>query len=226
MTFNTFWNRFISMPASSEGSITFEHKNASEDPVSNALVRSDTVSSFNSTWDGHIISPSVEERNDRSFSEYSEELVNSYGECGLGASLDIDHGSQMSDGEGLDSDNDAATVCGDYSEFHAECINDVNMDSEASVSVPIAFRLPSSPPPPRLNACASPSASNQYMGPMTRSRKIKMEPAARNKDSQQESTAYSIIWEGKRKHYSCNTCLQSDTRKDRMMAHVRQNHAS
>ncbi|KIM39348.1 hypothetical protein M413DRAFT_415980 [Hebeloma cylindrosporum] len=249
MTFNTYWDRLISMPASSEGSTTFEHKSASEAPVSNALGRSDTVSSFDSTWDDHIISSSAEARNDRSFSEYSEEPVNGYGEYGLGAYLGIDDGSQMSNGEELNSDDDAATVYGDYSEFNTDCTNHVNMDSEASVAVPIACVSPSLAPSglsTSASSAESSATSDQYMGLLTRSRKSKVEPkdvtedaeppqkrakldiprapTARNENSQKESTAYSIIWEGKRKHYSCNTCPNTDTRKDRMMAHVRQNH--
>jgi hypothetical protein len=134
MTFNSYWDRLATVPSLNEGSTSFDSTNACGFPASNLLGRSDTVSSFNSTWDEHIISSS--KRNDDSFSEYSDGLLNTRGEYGLGASLDIeDSDSQMSGGEESNSDDETGTECGDYLEFHTECDNDINMDSEASVDV-------------------------------------------------------------------------------------------
>jgi len=238
MTFNSYWDRLATVPSLNEGSTSFDSTNACGFPGSNLLGRSDTVSSFNSTWDEHIISSS--KRNDDSFSECSGGLLNTHSEYGLGASLDIEDDSQMSDGEESNSDDDTGTECGDYLEFHTECENDINMDSEASVDVPVACGLPSLRP--FVPNTSPPSAtSGQYMGLMTRARTRRMEqpdaepaqkkakldvhPTADNKNSQQDSAAtYSIIWYEKRKSYYCNTCHQINKRKDWMMRHVRDKH--
>lgn len=245
MTFNSYWDRLATVPSLNESSTSFDSTNARGFPASNLLGRSDTVSSFNSTWNEHIISSS--KINDDSFSEYSGGLLNTHGEYELGASLDIEDDSQMSDGEESNSD-DTGTECGDYLKFHAECDNDINMDSEASVDIPIACGSPSPCPSPSVLNTSSPSAtSGQYMGLMTRARTRRMEqpelrqagdaepaqkkakldihPTADNKNSQQDSAAtYSIIWYEKRKSYYCNTCHQINKRKDWMMRHIRDKH--
>jgi hypothetical protein len=231
---NSYWDRLTAVPSLNEGSTTFDSENASGVPASNLLGRSDTVSSFNSTWDDHIISSAT--RNDDSFSEYSDDLLNTQGEYGLGASLDD---SQMSDGDESNSDDDSGTECGDdsESEFHAECNNDINMDSEASSDVPIACGLPS-PLPSAFNASPPSATSGQYVGLMTRARKRRMEQpelrqatgeaepaqkkAKRKKNS--KSPTYSIIWLEEEKYYWCNTCHQINPRKGWMMRHVRDKH--
>jgi len=232
VTLNTYWNRLAAIPSLNGSSIGFDHdyKNASGFPQapSNLLSRSDTVSSWNSTWDEHIVSSSGEGRNEDSFVEYSDHVFNAHCEYGLGASS---ANERMSDGEDSDSDDDTCTEYGDYSD--AEGDNDINMDSEASVHVPIACRSPSLPP--SVPATSSYSATAvQYTGLRTRAqtRKIEQrlrqaagdaEPAqgkAHNKNSQQESVA----WRKEGKNYRCNICHETNTRKDLMKRHVRQQH--
>ena len=240
MTFNSYWDRLATVPSLNDGSTigSFDPINAGGFPASKFLGRSDTVSSFNSTWDEHIISSS--RKNDDSFSEHSDDLLSAHGKSGLGASLDIEDDSQMSDGEEYDSDEDTSTECGDDPEYHTECINDINMDSEASVD-DVACGLPSLLPSVLSASPPSPSSatSGQYMGLMTRARTRRMEQrhatgdaeppqtkakrATTHKNSQQEST-YSIIRHAKLKSYYCHACHQINKRKAWMVRHVRDKH--
>lgn len=249
MTFNSYWDHLTAVPSSNEGFTSLDSENASRFPASNLLGRSDTVSSFNSTWDEHIISSS--RKNDDSFSEYSDDPLNIHGEYGLGASLDIGDDSQMSDGEDSNSDDGSGTECGDYfeSEFHAECNNNINinMDSEATGTVvPIAYGLPSPlPPASTLNTSPPFATSGQYIGLMTRARTRRMkQPEPRRTTSDAEPSqkkakldisptpckknskpaTYSITWDDKKKYYCCNTCHQINKRKGWMMRHVRDKH--
>jgi len=177
-----------------------DYKNASGFPQAapNSLSRSDTVSSWNSTWDEHIVSSATEGRGEGSFVEYSDDLPNTHREYGSGAFSAHEDDSQMSDEEDSDSD-DTCTECGDSPSL----------------------------PPSVLNTSLHSATAVQYTGLRTRAqtRKIEQRMATGGAaPAQGKAQQESVAWRKEGKNYICNMCHETNTRKDLMKRHFRQEH--
>jgi len=226
--------------SSNERSGSFHYTDPSSLPNSPPLRRSSTVSSFNSTWDEHIISSSKDEWDDGRFSECADDLLDRRQEYGMGASSDIGDDSQsMLDGG--DSDDDTRTECGDESEFQ----RGPDMQMHSGVDFRNASR--SSSPFPSTSPPSAPPTPERYTGLITRSQRRKMEtlelrqaagnaatldvsrtaPAHSNKYSQQDLIGCQVVWgkppNKRRKYYVCDFCdlVIGCKYKEEMVKHVR-----